>query len=158
LPLIDPNLFGERVPLKNEAACEMELATLLKRVLHSHDVKSILASLIAHTNEVIHGSPDVAIAGVKHGADGSRISYFRIHLPVDGSYGAAVTDARRESIIDMLEKEHKRVVTIRKQDGRYAVNAEVRLTPNRFLRIDQEDVDSDDLGNLPEIGQVLARM
>jgi hypothetical protein len=121
-------------------------------------VRSLLASLIAQANERIQGSPDVAIAAVKHGRDGARIDYFRVHLPFDGHFGSPVTDAQRESVIEMILTEHKSVVTIREENGTFAVAAAVRLTPNGYLRIDEQDVEADDLGDLPEIDQPMTRI
>jgi hypothetical protein len=134
------------------------LSQLLKTALHSHQVRSLLAALIAQANQAIEGSPNVAIAAVKHGRDGTRIDYCRIHLPFGGHFGSPVTDARRDSVVEMVKTEGKKVVTIRGDGVKFTVVAAVRLTPKGYLRIDENnDLERDDLGELPEIDQLMTR-
>lgn len=77
---------------------------------------------------------NVLVSAVKHNQDGSRIEYLRIHLPVGGLIGPAVTDARRENVIDMIQREGKTVMTVFDEDGTWVDGAVVRVTRRGYLR------------------------
>lgn len=97
---------------------------------------------------------NVIISAVKYDRDRKHIEYLRVHLPVSGIPGSAVRDVRRESVVDMIRRERKTVVTVYDDDGTWVDGAEVLVTAGGFLRTSADDIQEDNLGELPEIDVV----
>lgn len=97
---------------------------------------------------------NVLISAVKYDRDRKHIEYLRAHLPVGGVPGPAVRDVRRETVVDMIGREGKTVLTVFDDDGTWVDGAEVIVTAGGFLRTVADDVQEDNLGELPEIDTV----
>lgn len=97
---------------------------------------------------------NVLISAVKYDRDRKHIEYLRVHLPVSGLPGQDVRDVRRESVVDMIRRERKTVLTVFDDDGTWVDGAEVIVTAGGFLRTVADDVQADNLGELPEIDAV----
>ncbi len=101
---------------------------------------------------------NVLVSAVKRSQDGARIEYLRIHLPVGGFVGPSVIDARRESVVDMIQRERKVVMTVFDEDGTWVDGAIVRVTRRGYLLTDADDLEEDNLGELPEIDRIENRL
>jgi hypothetical protein len=97
---------------------------------------------------------NVLISAVKYDRDRKHIEYLRVHLPVSGVPGPAVRDVRRESVVDMISRERKTVLTVFDDDGTWVDGAEVLVTAGGFLRTVADAVQEDNLGELPEMDTV----
>lgn len=98
-----------------------------------------------------------AISHIRRGADRSRIEYYRAFLPIDGVVGGAQIDVSRPNLVKSLE-EGKRVVTVLRRNDEWIEGSEVHLTSRGYARTVEDDIEEDNLGELPEIeGQLLNR-
>lgn len=97
---------------------------------------------------------DVLISAVKYDQGRKHIEYLRVHLPVGGIPGPAVRDVRRETVVDMIRREGKTVLTVYDDDGTWVDGAEVLVTAGGFLRTSADDIQEDNLGELPEFDTV----
>jgi hypothetical protein len=93
----------------------------------------------------------LAVVAVKPVCNGHRIEYFRCLKPAFGLPGGATIDVRRESLAKYVA-EGKRVITAVNEEGqgRWKEGEDVRLTAKGYLRTDANDIEGDNLGNLPK--------
>jgi hypothetical protein len=93
------------------------------------------------------------VTAVKRDSSKKQIQHFRCLKPVLGMPGAAEIYVRRESLAKYIGEENKRVVTayLDEKQNRWKEGEEVHLTSRGYLRTDANDIEEDDLGDLPEI-------
>lgn len=100
---------------------------------------------------------DVLVSAVLYDKDHTRIEYLKIHYPINGLAGEGM-DVRRETVVDLIERQKKSVYTYYEEDGTWVTGAPVRVTSKKFIRTKADDTEEDNLENLPEMGRVHPRV
>ena len=99
----------------------------------------------------------LAISHIRRDSDGSRIEYYRSFIPFDGIMGRAQIDVSRLNLVKDLQ-EGKRVFTVLRKNEEWIEGSEVYLTSKGYVRTVEDDIEEDNLGEIPEIeGQLLNR-
>jgi hypothetical protein len=94
----------------------------------------------------------LAVIAVKRNGGKPRIENFRCLKPVFGMPGLAEIDVCRENMVDYVGKEKQRVITakLNEEQRRWKEGQQIHLTPHGYLRVDDQDVEEDNLGELEE--------
>ena len=120
----------------------------------------IASGVIDEQGKVPLWSAFLAVIAVKRSNDGKRIEYFRCLQPMLGMPGAAEVDIRRDSMLQYVGKETKRVITAYRDERRnlWREGAEVRQTSKGYLRTDANDLKEDNFGDLPTFSMLNSRL
>ncbi len=103
---------------------------------------------------------DAALAIVSTNAtETQRATHFRCRIPCLGLPGRAEIDVSRKNLIDDLTS-GKRIITaiVDEETGALREGAEVHLTKHRAIRSDRNEIDEDNLGDLPRFQHVKSWM
>ena len=98
----------------------------------------------------------LAVVAIKRNSGGKRIEYFRCLKPAFGMPGAAQIDISRDSMAKYVGEENKRVITayLDEKQNRWKEGDEVHVTSRGYLRTDPNDIEEDNLCNVPEFRTV----
>lgn len=116
--------------------------------------------VVDEKGEVKLWDANLAVVGVKRKSGGKQIDYFRCLMPVFGMPGTAQVDMRRESLIKEIKDSNKRVITayLDKHRNRWQEGEDIHVTSHGYVRTDANEIDEDNLGELPEFHSVNSRL
>ena len=102
---------------------------------------------------------DWAISHVGSKNNSNKIPFFRSHQIFEGLLGDAPLDISRENMIKMVEEEKTHVITVFSDDsGQLKQGEDVRVTSKLYLRTDPNDMEEDNLGELPEAEKRITKL
>jgi hypothetical protein len=166
-PALLRNLFGDGIPERTTWIARYEPRTALEELFQrsslTKDRSRLLNALDAVPLDALRQAEpirelsnflqlvtaDRAICEVSRGPNSARIEYFRAFLPVAGIVGGQTSDISRPKLIEDIEG-GKKVITVYRHAGQWRLGAAVHVTSKGYLRTDRNDVEEDNLGDLPE--------
>lgn len=95
---------------------------------------------------------DYGISAVKYNSAGTHIVQVRVHANVNGNVGTAQTWERME-VVSAIEKGNTFVTLLRNSAGNWQLGEDVRIVVIngvKYIRTDNNNTPSDNLGSLPE--------
>jgi hypothetical protein len=111
--------------------------------------------LIDEQGKVLSWDAFLGVFAVKPGNNGTKLEFFRCLTSVPGMPGLGEIDVSRDSLANYV-REKKRVVTayLDGKQNRWMEGSEIRLTSKGYLRTDDNEIEEDNLGNLPQFAMV----
>lgn len=97
---------------------------------------------------------DWAIANVGPKDKSGKIVFYRTYKVWDMpglSYLGNAMDISRDNMVELIDTRGKKVITVYDRKGELVPGKQVRLTRKGYLRTDPNDIEEDNLENLPTI-------